>query len=147
MKKNETTEHSRGATPRREVVADWQPLFARLQDTIEWALDLAARLAGDYEEDHEAIERVRSYVHGWLAGRRIDIDVNDILTTLGILFAAIELDRGIDSSSLLAPFRAIASSMLHLPGNERNERDERDTVVVRAPRRRNACGAFTQFAA
>ena len=144
MKKNETTKHPRGASPRREVVRDWEPLFTRLQDTVEWALDLAVRLAGDYEEDHEAIERVRSYVHGWLSGRRIDIDVNDVLTTLGILFAAIELDRGIDSSSLLTPFRAIASSMLHLPGVER---DQRDTVVVRLPRRRNACGAFTQFAA
>ena len=145
MKENETTKHPRGASPRREVVRDWEPLFKRLQDTIEWALDLAARLAGEYEEDLEAIERVRSYVRGWLVGRRIDIDVNDILTSLGILFAAIELDCGIDSSPLLAPFRAIASSMLHLPGIAR---DERETVVVRRPpRRRNACGAFTQFAA
>jgi hypothetical protein len=142
MNKTET-KHPRGANPSRDLVRDWQPLFVRLQDTIEWALDLAARLAGDYEEDHEAIERVRSYVRGWLGGRRIDIDVNDILTTLGILFAAIELDRGIDSSPLLTPFRAIASSMLHLPGIQH---DERETVVVRLPRRRNA--AFPQqFAA
>ena len=143
MKKNENN-YPRGAAPSRDIVRDWQPLFVRLRDTIEWALDLAARLAGEYEEDLEAIERVRSYVRGWLVGRRIDIDVNDILTSLGILFAAIELDCGIDSSPLLAPFRAIASSMLHLPGIAR---DERETVVVRPPRRRNACGAFTQFAA
>jgi hypothetical protein len=144
MKKTETTKHPRGASASREVVRDWQPLFVRLQDTIEWALDLAARLAGDYDEDLESIERVRSYVRGWLGGRRIDIDVNDLLTTLGILFAAIELDRGIDSSSLLEPLRAVAPSKLHLPGVER---DERNTVVIRLPRRRNACGAFTQFAA
>lgn len=145
MKKNETTRHSRGASAGREVVRDWQPLFRRLQDTIDWALDLAARLARDYDDDLDAIERVRSYVRGWLAGRRIDIDLNDVLTTLGILFAAIELDQDIDSSPLLTPLRSFASTMLHLPGAIR---DDRSTVVIRrTPRFRNSCGASTQFAA
>jgi len=145
MKKNDTTRHPRGASAGREVVRDWQPLFVRLQETIEWALDLAARLARDYDEDLEAIERVRSYVRGWLAGRRIDTDLNDVLTTLGILFAAIELDCGIDSSPLLAPLRSVASSMLHLPGAER---DERATVVIRRrPRFRNAGSGFSHLAA
>ena len=111
MKKNDTTRHPRGASAGREVVRDWQPLFVRLQETIEWALDLAARLARDYDEDLEAIE----------------------------------LDCGIDSSPLLAPLRSVASSMLHLPGAER---DERATVVIRRrPRFRNAGSGFSHLAA
>ncbi|MFT3697698.1 MAG: hypothetical protein QM831_31455 [Kofleriaceae bacterium] len=129
---------------RRPIVRDWEPLFAQLQSVIDWALDLAARLASDYEEDLEAVERCRSYVRGWLSGRRIDIDLNDLLTTLGILFAAIEIDRGIDSSALLAPLRAYPSSMLHLPGSDWNERD---TVIIRPIRRRNARFGLEQLAA
>ena len=145
MKKTETNKQTRRASASRGVVSDWQPLFRRLQETIDWALDLAVRLARDYAEDLEAIERVRSYVHGWLAGRRIDIYLNDVLTTLGILFAAIEIDRGFDSSALLAPLRSLGPSMLHLPGADR---DERATVVIRRlPRFRNASAAFTQLAA
>ncbi|HTR55003.1 MAG TPA: hypothetical protein VMJ10_30165 [Kofleriaceae bacterium] len=126
-----------------DIVRDWQPLFARLRDTIDWALDIACRLARDYDEEIEAIERVRAYLHGWLDGRRIDIDMRDVLTTLAILFAAIEIDLGIDSSALLAPLRT-APRMLHLPGIAR---DEFPTVVIRMPRRRNAANAFTHLAA
>src|SRR5258706_85646 len=81
----------RGRRRGRDVVRDWQPLFARLQDTIDWALDIAAKLARDYDEEIEAIERVRVYVHAWLGGRHVDVDMNDILTTLGILFAAVDI--------------------------------------------------------
>ncbi|MFT3693965.1 MAG: hypothetical protein QM831_12550 [Kofleriaceae bacterium] len=129
---------------RRPIVRDWEPLFAQMQSVIDWALDLAARLASDYEDDLEAIERCRSYVQGWLSGRRIDIDLNDLLTTLGILFAAIEIDRGIDSSALLAPLRRYPGGKLHLPGSQWNEHD---TVVIRMPRRRNSCAGFEQLAA
>ncbi|MBV8758626.1 MAG: hypothetical protein JO257_15170 [Deltaproteobacteria bacterium] len=124
---------------------DWQPLFARLQEAIEWGLDIARRLAEDYDEELEAIERVRGYVRAWLEGRRVDIDMNDVYTTLAILFAAIELDIGIDSSPVIAAMRAMPS-MLHLPGAAR---DELPTVVIRRVplRRRNACAAFTQLAA
>jgi len=143
MKKDEKRKYAR-AHAGRDVVRDWQPLFGRLEDTIEWALDLAARLAGDCEEDHEAIERVRSYVHGWFEGRRIDIDMNDVLTTLAILFAAIELDTGIDSSPMLQAMRGITPTF-HLPGAFR---EERPTVVIRRiPRYRNGGSPFTQFAA
>ena len=140
MKKDEKKKYAR----ERDIVRDWQPLFGRLQDTIEWALDLATRLAGDYEEDQEAIERVRSYVRGWFEGRRIDIDMNDVLTTLAILFAAIELDTGIDSSPMLHAMRGI-TPMFHLPGASSNERP---TIVIRRiPRHRNGGGVFTQLAA
>ena len=144
MKKTEKKKHPRGASAGRDVVRDWQPLFARLQDTIDWALDIAVKLARDYDEEVEAIERVRDYMHGWLEGRRADVDMNDVLTTLAILFAAIELDVGIDSSPMVAAMRGLPP-MFHLPGAAR---DELPTVVIRRhPRRRNACGAFTQFAA
>lgn len=144
MKKDEKKKHPRGASAGRDVVRDWQPLFARLQDTIDWALDIAVKLARDYDEEVEAIERVRDYMHGWLEGRRVDVDMNDVLTTLAILFAALELDVSIDSSPLIAAMRRLPS-MLHFPGAAR---DELPTVVIRrSPRRRNACGAFTQLAA
>jgi hypothetical protein len=144
VKKDEKKKHTRGASAGRSVVRDWQPLFARLQDTIDWALDIAVKLARDYEEEIEAIERVRGYLHGWFEGRRVDIDMNDVLTTLAILFAAIELDVGIDSSPVVSAMRGFPSK-LHFPGAVR---DELPTVVIRRfPRRRNACGAFTHLAA
>ena len=143
MKKTEKKKHPRSAG--RDVVRDWEPLFARLRDTIDWALDIAKRLARDYEEDVETVERVRFYVHAWLEGRRVDIDMTDIYRVLAILFAAIELDVGIDNSPVIAAMRGLPS-MLHLPGAAR---DELPTVVIRRLpiRRRNACGAFTQLAA
>ena len=145
MKKDEKKKHPRGASAGRDVVRDWQPLFARLQDAIDWALDIARTLARDYDEEIEAVERVRGYVHAWLEGRRVDIDMNDVYTTLAILFAAIELDLGIDTSPVMEPLRRFPSR-LHLPGAAR---DELPTVVIRRVplRRRNACAAFTQLAA
>jgi hypothetical protein len=144
VKKDEKKKHPRGASAVRDVVRDWQPLFARLQDTIDWALDIAVKLARDYDEEIEAIERVRGYLHAWLEGRRVDIDMNDVLATLAILFAAIELDVGIDSSPVVAAMRGFPP-LLHFPGAAR---DELPTVVIRRfPRRRNACGAFTHLAA
>ncbi|MFT3700193.1 MAG: hypothetical protein QM831_44010 [Kofleriaceae bacterium] len=128
----------------RGVVRDWQPLFKQLESTIDWALDLAVRLARDYEEEIEAIERVRSYVRGWLAGRRIDLDLNDLLTTLGILFAAIELDEGIESVSWIEPLRAFEHTRLHFPGAAEIERD---TVTIRPPRRYRNRAASTHLAA
>ena len=143
MKKTEKKKHPRSAG--RDVVRDWEPLFARLRDTIDWALDIAKALSRHYEEDIEAVERVRGYVHAWLEGRRVDIDMTDIYRVLAILFAAIELDVGIDNSPLIGAMRGLPS-MLHLPGAAR---DELPTVVIRRLpiRRRNACGAFTQLAA
>jgi hypothetical protein len=144
VKKDEKKKHPRGASADRDVVHDWQPLFARLQDAIDWALDIAKKLARGDEEETGAIERTRGYVYAWLEGRRVDVDMRDVLTTLAILFAAIEIDIGIDSSPMLSPLRSFPPVM-HLPGAAR---DELPTVVIRRfPRRRNACGAFTQLAA
>lgn len=145
MKKNEKKRQEYRGSGRREPVKDWQPLFARLQEAIDWGLDIAVRLAADYDEELEAIERVRGYVRAWLEGRRIDIDMHDVYTTLAILFAAIELDVGIDSSPVIAAMRRMPAS-IYLPGAVR---DEQPTVVIRRLplRRRNACGAFNQLAA
>jgi hypothetical protein len=144
VKKDEKTKHPRGASAGRDVVRDWQPLFSRLRDAIDWALDIAAQLARDYDEELEAIERVRGYVRDCLEGRRIDIDMNDVLTTLAILFAAIEIDLGIGSAPIFEPLRRFPQ-MLHLPGAAR---DELPTVVIRRfGRRRNGGAVFTQLAA
>ncbi|HEY1817406.1 MAG TPA: hypothetical protein VGL61_09595 [Kofleriaceae bacterium] len=143
-KKIETKKQHRGASASRDA-RDWQPLFHRLQDAIEWALDIAAHLARDIDEDVEAIERTRGYVRAWITGGEVDVDMNDVLTTLAVLFAAIEIDLGIDSSPMLEGL-ALCQRVLHLPGAH----TERPTVVIRTPivRRRNgAAGAFTQFAA
>ena len=129
MKKDEKKKHPRGSSTGRSMVRDWQPLFARFQEVIDWALDIAVKLANGYDEELEAIERVRGYFRAWIDGRRVDVDSNDVLTTLAILFAAIELDIGIDSSPLLAPLRSFPTVM-HLPGAAR---DELPTVVIRRP--------------
>ena len=143
--KDEKKKHPRGASTGRAVVRDWKPLFARLRDTFDWALDLARKLARGDEEELEAIERTRGYLHDWLAGRPVEIEMNDVLTTLAILFAAIELDLGIDSSAVLRPLRSFPA-FLHLPGAAR---EERGTVVIRRffPHRNAGAPLFPQFAA
>ncbi len=128
----------------RIAVHDWQPLFARLRDAIDWALDVALRLAEDSDEEREAIERVRGYAHDWLDGRPVELDMDDVLTTLAILFAAIELDVGIDSSAILDPLRALPT-VIYLPGAAH---DDLPTVVTRRPtKRRKAYVAHVRLAA
>jgi hypothetical protein len=138
------------AVGRDTVVNDWQPLFAALKDVIDWALDIAVKLSRDYDEDIEAIERVRVAFHAWLDGRPCDMDVNDVLLTVATILAQIEIDLGIDSAEMLRPMSAVIgyrgpSSVLRFPGATR---DELDTVVIRRfPRRRNASSGFTQLEA
>ena len=141
--KDDKTKQPRSAS-RRNVVRDWRELFTRLRDTINWALDLARKLANHDEEELEAIERTRGYLHDWLAGRPVEIDMNDVLTTLAILFAAIEIDLGIDSSAVLRPLRSFPA-FIHLPGAAR---EERGTVVIRRffPHRNAGAPLFPQLA-
>lgn len=117
---------SRSAGPRR-FIRDCEPLFARLRDVIDWTLDIAARLARDYEEELEAIERVRCYVRAWLQGRQVEIDINDVLLTLAVLFAAIEIEVDLAASELLSTLTALPG-VVHLPGAR--------SPVVAIPRRR-----------
>jgi hypothetical protein len=136
---------------RDAVVNDWQPLFAALKDVIDWALDIAVRLARDYEEDVEAIERVRIAFHAWLAGRPCEMDTRDLLLTFATILSQIEIDLGIDSTPALEPLSAVLAIQptmprsLRFPGVTRNELP---TVIIRRfPGRRNASAAFTQLAA
>lgn len=133
----------------------WGPLMHRFQDLIEWALDIAVTLAGDFDEEIAAIERVRAYVRAWLSGRRIDVEMDDVFTTLAILFAAIEIDESYrgddadeadddtDTEPMLAPHRTCPH--VRLPGADH---DRVPSVVIRRfPRHRNGGALFTQLAA
>ena len=129
---------------------DWGSLFEQLSGVIDWALDIAAKLSRDYDEDLDAIERVRGFVLGWLDGRRAEIPLSDLLTTIGILFAAIEIDLGIDSVSLLAPLRTMLDAPSTLPALLRcpgTARDGESTVRIRRFPGRYRNAAFTHLAA
>ena len=150
MKKKDKT-HPRRIGTDRGVVHDWQPLFAAVRDVSEWALDIAAKLSRDYPEDLEAVENVRTFVRAWLEGRRSEVAVSDVLTTLATIFSAIELENGIDSVALLGPLQTMLDTparlppVLRLPGASR---DEKPTVVIRRfPGHRTASAAFHPFAA
>jgi hypothetical protein len=90
-------------------------------------------------------------VHGWLDGRRAEIPLTDLLTAIAILFAAIEIDLGIESVSLLAPLRtmldtpSVLPALLRCPGAMRD--GEATVRIRRFPGRRNASAAFTHLAA
>ena len=143
MKKDSKKKAPRSAQLSRETVRDWAPLFKRLSDVIDWALDIASQLSRNYHEDRESIENVREFVHAWLKGQRAEVPLNDLLTTIAILFAAIEIDLGIDSVSLLAPLRTMLDTPSALPKVIRCpgiERTEKPTVVIRRFPGRNASG-------
>jgi hypothetical protein len=151
MKKKHKTQRSRCIGTDHGVVDDWTPLFSAIRDVSEWALDIAAKLSRDYPEDLEAIENVREFVRAWLEGHRSEVSVSDVLTTLAIIFSAIELERGIDSVSLLGPLQTMLDTPSRLPPVLRfpgAARDEKPTVVIRRfPRHRNASAGFMPFAA
>ena len=143
--------HPRAAHLANITDGDWGSLFQQLSGVIDWALDIAAKLARDDDQDLDAIENVRKFVHGWLDGRRAEVPLTDLLTTIAILFAAIEIDLGIDSVSLLAPLRTMLDTPSSLPALLRCPgayRDGEPTVRIRRfPGRRNASAAFTHLAA
>jgi len=69
------------------------PIAAQLADLVAWAADLAVHFTHDCPEDREAIDKVRRYVMAWLAGESCrDLAVQDVLTTVATLLAAIDLD-------------------------------------------------------
>jgi hypothetical protein len=71
---------------------DWTPLFAAFQEAFDWALDVAARLAHDYPEEVDAVERVRAFMHERIAGTPAHVGREDILFTFALLIGAIERD-------------------------------------------------------
>jgi hypothetical protein len=124
----------RSTSSGRDIERDWRPVLHRLHDAIEWALDIAVTLAGDIDEDIEAIERTREYARAWTEGRVVDVDMRDVLTTLAILFAAIELNLGLDGSPAIEA-RPRREPRLYLPGARFPELPA--VVIRRAPRYRN----------
>jgi hypothetical protein len=147
---NKYDKHPRAAHISNLADGDWGSLFQQLSGVIDWGLDIAAKLSRDYDDDLDAIENVRAFVHGWLDGRRAEVPLSDLLTTIAILFAAIEIDLGIDSLSVLAPLRTMLDRPSSLPALLRcpgAARDGESTVRIRLPRRRNASAAFTHLAA
>lgn len=73
---------------------DWTPLFGAFREAFEWALDVAARLAGDFPEEVEAVERVRVFMRARIAGQPSQVRVDDVLFTFGLIIGAIERDLG-----------------------------------------------------
>jgi hypothetical protein len=95
---------------------DWKPLYSALRDSIEWALDIAAKLAAPYPEEVEAIENVRAFVRAKLAGEEAQVRLVDVMLTFGIIVAAIETDLGPQSRVLLSPMHSVVTnSMASLP--------------------------------
>ena len=118
----------------------------QLRELLDWGLDIAAHLARAIEDDVEAVERTRSYVHAWIDGRPVEVDMQDVATTVAVLFAAIDIELAIDSSPILASL-AICRRVFHLPGAAH---DDEPTVVTHTPelrRRNSATGPFTKLAA
>ncbi len=73
---------------------DWTPLFGAFREAFEWALDVAVRLAGDFPEEVEAVERVRTFMRARIAGQPSHVRVDDVLFTFGLIIGAIERDLG-----------------------------------------------------
>ena len=69
-------------------------MFRAFKDAFEWALDVAKRLARDYPEEVEAVERVRSFMRARMAGQNPIVPVDDVLFTFGLVIGAIERDLG-----------------------------------------------------
>ena len=143
--KDETKKTPRGSTSSRGLARDWHRLLARLREMLDWALDIATKLARHDDEEIGAIERTRGYLHAWLAGRAVELDMNDVITTLAILFAAIDLDPDSDSVSAMAALPSYPP-LLRLPGAQR---EERGSVVIRrfVPQRTTCASLFPVLAA
>jgi hypothetical protein len=73
---------------------DWIPLFQAFHDAFEWALDVARGLAGDFSEEVDAVERVRTFMRSRIAGRVSHVRADDVLFTFGLIIGAIERDLG-----------------------------------------------------
>jgi hypothetical protein len=73
---------------------EWTPLFQAFEEAFDWALDVAAKLARDFPEEVEAVERVRRFMRMRLAGYPAHVKLEDVLFTFGLLIGAIERDLG-----------------------------------------------------
>ena len=127
------------------------PLLGQLREVLEWALDIATKLARGDDEDLRAIENVREFAHGWLHGQRAEIPVTDLLAAIAILFGAIDLDLDLESVSLIAPLPtmtetpSVLPALLRCPGAAHKSAPA--TVTRRFPGRRNSNTRLVQLAA
>jgi len=96
---------------------DWTPLFGAFRQAFEWALDVAAQLAGDFPEEVAAVERVRRFMRKRIAGIPAHVRIDDVLFTFGLLIGAIERDLGpLDGpTDERAAFDALAAWRLPMP--------------------------------
>ncbi|MEP6990411.1 MAG: hypothetical protein ABJA80_05720 [bacterium] len=133
---------SQTKAPVAHEARDWRPLFARLTEALDWALDVTHALADGDQDDIDAIERVREFLHSWLHGELDEFDIGDVYTALAVLFAAIELDDDIEESPVIAAMRRPA---MHFPGAARNQHGTTPgaSVSIRRPRHRNSRDGFT----
>jgi hypothetical protein len=79
-----------------------------LRDVVDWAIDLAQRLARDSEEEVDALDEVRARFHDWLDGAETEIDFFDLWITLGSILDRIERALDPDAVDL---FAVIASQL------------------------------------
>jgi hypothetical protein len=110
LAQEETVSRKQKNKPKRNVMRDagdldWKPLYRALHDSIEWALDVAAKLAAPYPEEVEAIENVRAFVRAKLAGKPAEVRLRDLMLAFGIIIAAIDRDLTPDGRAVLAPIR------------------------------------------
>jgi len=98
----------------------WERLYDAFREAFEWALDVAARLARDFPEEAEAVERVRAYMRKRLAGQPAHVCIDDVLLTFGLLIGAIDRDlvRELvrDVSRDVAPIVRSVFAPLQFPG-------------------------------
>jgi hypothetical protein len=93
----------------RDALHAARSVTAQLTDLVSWAADLAIRLTVHCPEDRDAIEAVRRYVLSWLAGVPCrDVPIQDVLTTVATLLAAIDLD--LDRRMAAAPDAATVAA-------------------------------------
>ncbi len=94
MKKPKKRNTSRMSNVDTAGPLNWTPLFSAFEEAFEWALDVATKLARDYPEEVEAVERVRAFMRARIAGQPAHVKVEDILFTFGLVIGAIERDLG-----------------------------------------------------
>ncbi|MEJ7597424.1 MAG: hypothetical protein WKG01_05900 [Kofleriaceae bacterium] len=92
-----TKDSKRSKKKQRHAPADggpphWERLYDTFREAFEWALDVAAKLARDFPEEAEAVERVRAYMRKRLAGEPAHVCIDDVLLTFGLMIGAIDRD-------------------------------------------------------
>ena len=91
-KKRKTNTGGSSVSPAQRL--KWAALLGAFQGVINWGLDAAARLAHQYPDEVETIERVRAFVSGRIRGRSAPIELDDLLFAFALAMAAIDHERG-----------------------------------------------------